>query len=96
MKAILHDWNDDDALKILKNCRRAIRADGRLLLVERLLKPANEPDEASFMDLNMLVMLGGRERTESDFRDLLGQAGFSLTRVISMPVPWSIIECKPV
>ena len=96
MKAVIHNWNDDDALKILRNCRRAIRDDGTLLLIERVLKPGNEPDPERGMDLNMLVMLRGRERTEAEFRALLEDAGFRLTRVIAMPLPWSIIECQAI
>jgi hypothetical protein len=95
MKGIIHDWNDDDALKILKNCRRAIRPDGRLLLIEAVLKASNQSDPGRFADLTMLVMLRGRQRTEDEFRALLGEAGFSLIRVISTAGPMSIIESQP-
>ena len=94
IKSVLHNWSDEYAVKILKNCRQAIRPDGTLLLVERVLKPQNEPDEARFMDLNMMVIHGGRERTEKEFGALLHDAGFSMTRVIEMPAAWSIIEAK--
>ena len=67
-------------VKILKNCRRAIRDSGKLLLIEQVLKPPNEPDPARFMDLTMLVLLTGRERTEVEFAALLREAGFSLTQ----------------
>jgi hypothetical protein len=96
MKLIIHDWNDDDALKILKNCRRAIRRDGTLLIVDAVLKPPNEPDPGKLRDLNMLVTLRGLERTEAEFRMLLKQAGFSLTRVIPTAGLLSIIESMPV
>jgi hypothetical protein len=96
MKWILHDWNDDDAVKILKNCRRAIRPDGRLLIVDSVLKPSNEPDPGRIMDLIMLAMApGGRERTEADLARLLIQAGFSLTRVIPTSGALSIVESQP-
>lgn len=95
LKRIVHDWNDETALKILSNCRRAIRPKGTLLLVEWVLKPPNEPDLGKFTDLNMLVMLGGRERTESEFRNLLQRAGFALMRVIPTTGPHSIVESKP-
>ncbi len=95
LKRIIHDWNDEDALKILKHCRRAIGRDGTLLLIECVLKPPNEPDLGKFLDLHMLVLLGGRERTESDFKSLLRKAGFSLTRVIPTGVLHSIIEGTP-
>jgi hypothetical protein len=96
-KSVIHDWNDHDAVRILKNCRRAIRPDGTMLLIELILKPANQPDFARFGDLQMLVVApGGRERTEAEFRALLGEAGFSLTRVIPTAGFISIIESKPV
>jgi len=95
LKGVIHDWGDEDALKILKNCRRAIAPGGRLLLVESILKPPNTPDRGRFMDLMMLVMVRGRERSESDFRALLSDAGFSLDRVITTP-GHAIIESRPV
>jgi len=95
MKAVVHDWNDDAALKILKNCRRAIRQDGKLLLMEHVLKPSNEPDPGRFMDLTMLVLLTGRERTEAEFAALLRAGGFSMTRVIPTAGLLSIIESQP-
>jgi SAM-dependent methyltransferase len=95
MKAVVHDWNDEAAVKILKNCRRAIRQDGKLLLMEYVLKPSNEPDLGRFMDLTMLVLLMGRERTEAEFAALLQAGGFSLTRVIPTTGLLSIIESRP-
>jgi hypothetical protein len=96
MKRIIHDWSDEDSLKILRNCRRAILPHGKLLLIEEVLKPANEPDPGKLMDLNMLVLLGGQERTEAEFAALLRQADFSLTRVIPTAGAMSIIESQPV
>jgi hypothetical protein len=96
LKSIIHDWNDEDASKILRNCRRAICPHGKLLLIERVLQPSNQPDQGRFADLNMLVLVRGRERTETDFRALLREVGFSLTRVIPTSTPWSIIESQPV
>lgn len=95
-KSVIHDWNDRDAVRILKNCRRAISRDGTMLLIERILKPSNQPDPAKFVDLQMLVLApGGRERTEAEFRALLGEAGFSLTRVIPTAEALWIIESRP-
>jgi len=94
-KSVIHDWNDHDAVRILKNCRRAIRNNGTMLLIELILKPANQPDFARFADLQMLVVTGGQERTEAEYRALLGEAGFSLTRVIQTAGFMSIIESQP-
>jgi hypothetical protein len=96
MKWIIHDWNDADSLKILRSCRRAIRPDGTILIVDSVLKPSNEPDPGKFMDLVMLAMAsGGRERTEAEFTSLLSQAGFSLTRMIPTSGALSIVEGRP-
>ena len=97
MRAVIHDWNDEDALKILQVCRRAIPAHGKLLLVDSVLKPSNEPDLGRFNDLTMLAMApGGRERSEVEFRDLLQRSGFALTRVIPATGMLSIVEAHPV
>jgi SAM-dependent methyltransferase len=94
LSGIIHDWNDEAALKILANCRRAIRPDGRLLLVETALTPSSDPSRA-LMDVLMMVLTGGRERTEAEFGSLLREAGFSLTRVIPTAGA-SILESRPV
>jgi SAM-dependent methyltransferase len=94
LKGIIHDWDDEAAVKILKNCRRAIRPDGTLILLDTVLTGADDPARA-LMDLFMMVLTSGRERTEPEFRSLLQQAGFSLTRVISTRFH-SIVESRPV
>jgi hypothetical protein len=91
LKGVLHDWGDDDALKILGNVRKAIRTDGTLLLIESLIDSDERP--AGLGDLLMLV-IGGRDRSEGDFRRLLAEAGFTLTQVIPA-VATSLIECHP-
>jgi hypothetical protein len=97
MRVVLHDWNDEDAVKILKTCRRAIPAHGKLLLVETVLKRSNEPDPGRFNDLTMLTIApGGRERTEVEFKELLHHAGFALVRVIPTTGLTSIVEAHPV
>ncbi len=95
LKAIVHDWSDAEAIKILRNCRKGIQDDGKILLIEWVLKPSNQPDFAKLLDLNMLVALPGRERTEEEFRDLLTAAGFQLARIIPA-AGVSIIEGVPV
>jgi hypothetical protein len=95
MKFILHDWADAECVRILTNCRRAMGESGTLLVIERVVKPSNRPDPAKWGDLNMLVMLTGRERTEDEFSDLFAQCGFRLTRLIPAG-NLSIIEGVPV
>lgn len=91
LKGVLHDWPDDDAVIILRNTRAAIRPDGTLLLIENILDSAARP--AGLIDLLMLV-IGGRERTEADFRSLLDSTRFSLIRIIPTEASW-LIECHP-
>jgi SAM-dependent methyltransferase len=96
LKSIIHDWDDEAAVRILTNCRRAIRPDGTLLLLETVLKPSSEPGHA-LMDLLMLVLLRGKERTESNFEAVLREAGSSIARVIPYAGgAFSIIESRPV
>jgi hypothetical protein len=94
LKGIIHDWNDEAAVKILKSCRRAIRPDGTLILLDTVLTGSDDPSQA-MMDLLMMVLTGGRERTEREFKSLLREAGFSLTRVIPARGN-SILESQPV
>ena len=82
LKRILHDWNDTDSTRILRSIRSAIAANGKLLVMEMVVKPSNQPDAAKLMDLNMLVLLRGLERTEDEFRKLYASADFRLTRVV--------------
>jgi hypothetical protein len=95
MKAIIHDWNDDDALKILGKIRSAIAPDGKLLLLESALPERASSDIGMLIDLEMLVAVGGRERTHSEWANLLGRAGFRLNRVVHTATPVSIIEATP-
>jgi hypothetical protein len=82
LKRVLHDWEDDQALRILQNCRRAMAAAGKVLVMDAVVKPSNEPDPAKWMDLNMLTLLPGRERTAAEFDELYARAGFRLTRIV--------------
>jgi hypothetical protein len=92
LKSIIHDWDDNQALAILSNCRRVMPNNGRLLLVENVVPPGNEPHQGKLIDLQMLVELGGRQRTEAEFATLLGEAGFNLARVVPTDAQISIIE----
>jgi hypothetical protein len=95
MKTVIHDWDDEKSLAILRNIRTAITADGKLLLFEMALPEGAPPHPGTLLDLEMLVHAGGRERTPREYRDLLSRGGFRLTRVIPTPGPLSIIEAVP-
>lgn len=92
LKRVIHDWDDERAVAILKNCRDAIPDAGRLLVMEKVIPPGNTPSEATLFDINMVVSAGGMERTEAEYRALLARAGFVLTQVISTARPLSLIE----
>jgi hypothetical protein len=77
---------------ILGNCHRALPENGKLILVEAVVPASNEPHFSKFIDLNMLVLTGGRERTEEEFRALCQAAGFRLTRVVPTDSPFSVVE----
>ena len=96
LKFILHDWDDERAVAILRACRRAVPEDGRLLVVELLLPRGNAPSFAKTQDVNMLINLGGRERTEAEYGALYAAAGFDLTRVIPVQGELHVIEGVPV
>ena len=92
MKHIIHDWDDERSFKIFRNIHRAIAADGKVLLIETVIPAGNEPHLGKLVDLEMLVSPGGVERTEEEFRELLAQAGFTLTRVVPTKSHLSIVE----
>lgn len=95
LKRIVHDWGDAEAIQILRNCRKAMSDQGKLVLIERIAQPVATGDPASSTDLMMLVLVTGRERTEQDFVELYDAAGFRLTRVIPTQNR-SIIEGVPI
>jgi hypothetical protein len=96
LKSVIHDWDDAEAIQILGKCRAAVADTGRILVVEPVIRPGNEPDPAKYMDLNMLVMLGGRERTADDFERLYAEAGFRMTSIVPTgSPPFNIIEGVP-
>ena len=92
MKSILHDWDDEHAIEILRACRRSLSAGGRLLVLERIVAPPNQAPDAKFSDIMMLVGAGGLERTEAEFETLFAAAGFRLLRVIPTESRLSILE----
>lgn len=96
LRFILHDWNDAESRRILQTIRTAIPLGGRVLTVEMLVPETNEPGFVQLMDINMLVMTGGRERTAAEYRDLYAAAGFQLVRTIPTGTPFFILEGEPV
>ena len=96
LQHILHDWDDARALHILDNCRQALagRPHARLLVVDCVLTPGSEPHFGKLLDLEMLLLPGGRERTEPEFRALFERAGLRLTRIVPMKAAESVIEAR--
>lgn len=96
LRFILHDWNDDESVRILKTLRTAMAPAGRVLIVEMLVPDTNEPGFVQLMDINMLVMTGGRERTATEYGALCAAAGLRLVRTIATGTPFVVLEAEPV
>jgi hypothetical protein len=93
MKHIVHDWDDESAIRILQACHRALGVRGKLLIVDPVVPRSNTPHYGKLLDLEMLVLTPrGRERTKAEFAKLLRGAGFRLSRVIATQSPLSIVE----
>ena len=95
LRHIIHDWDDEKAAAILRNVRRAMGEGARLLVVEGVIPPGNEPSFGKLLDLTMLVIPGGLERTEEEYRRLYEAAGFRLTRIVPTAAEVSVIEGEP-
>jgi hypothetical protein len=95
MKHIIHDWDDERALRILENIRTAMGAKrARVILLESVIPPGNSPDFGKIIDLEMLMMPGGKERTADEFAKLFAEAGFKLTKIVPTGSPLSVIEAR--
>jgi hypothetical protein len=92
MKYITHDWDDDKCVRILSNCRRAMVANGRVLVADRVLSKRSHRDWGRLVDINMMVVPGGKERTRDEFRELFAQAGLRLKRVLGTMSSLSVLE----
>lgn len=92
LRWIIHDWDNDRALTILRNCRAAMKATARLLLVETVIPPGDEAHPGKLVDFVMLTALGGQERTADEYRRLLDEAGFRLNRIVATASPMSVLE----
>lgn len=95
LKWILHDWDDTAAIEILRSCRRSMKSTSRLLVVEHVIGAANDGPEGKFLDLTMLVMNGGQERTREEFSALFAKAGFRLESLVPTASLLSLIEAVP-
>jgi O-methyltransferase domain/Dimerisation domain len=96
MKHILHDWDDESSIRILRNVRAAMSGKGRVLIVEMVVPEGNEPHPSKALDILMLLMEGGKERTREEYGALLETSGFRLTRVVPTKSPYCVIEGAPV
>lgn len=92
LKYITHDWNDEQVVRILSRCRESMAPGGRVLIFDTVIPSGNEPHTGKIMDLILMAIYPGRERTEEDFRDLLAEAGLRLNRVIDTDSYISIVE----
>jgi len=93
---VLHDWPEDACVRILDSCRRAMRPGGRALVVEMVIPPDDSPHPGKLSDMMMVAFNGeGMERTEAEYADLLGRAGYRIERVVPTASPVSIVEAVP-
>jgi hypothetical protein len=95
MKHIIHDWADGAALQLLRNIRRVISANGKLVLAEAVLDDSADPHPGKLLDIEMMAFVGGKERTRSEFQQLLHSAGFALERIIPTNSPLCLLEARP-
>ena len=96
LRHIIHDWTDEQSVQILNNCRKVIPNDGTLLIIEAVVPSGNEPSLAKDFVMVMLTFPGGIERTEEEYRFLLGRAGFRLSSVTPTASIVSVVEGKPI
>ncbi|MCY9515888.1 methyltransferase [Paenibacillus apiarius] len=95
MKHIIHDWSDEESVSILSNCRSVMKKDGKLLLFEIVLGSGNEAHFGKLLDMEMLAMSTGKERTQAEYERLFQQSGFRLNRIVPTSTHVSIIEGVP-
>ena len=93
LQTVLHDWNDEQAICILRNCKHSMSKDGRILILETVIEPDNRPGGGKLLDLVVMgVLEGSRERTQAEFESLFAQAGLRLIRRIDCGGLCSILE----
>ncbi len=92
LRQVIHDWDDVRSSAILRHCAQAMAQDGKILVIEALIPPGNDPSPVKLLDLQMLVMTGGRQRTEEEYRQLYAAAGLRLLRILPTNTQFSIVE----
>jgi predicted O-methyltransferase YrrM len=92
LSLILHDWEDEQAIKLLESCHRTMNPQGKLLVIEQVVPCGNEPSLSKLLDITMMVETGGHERTEAEFRSLFTSAGFELTKILRTRAPECVLE----
>jgi SAM-dependent methyltransferase len=92
MKHIIHDWDDERAIRIMQTIHRSMAPEGKLLLSEMVVPEGNQPHPGKMLDLEMLTSPGGIERTEAEYADLFQRSGFRLNRIVPTMSPHSVIE----
>ncbi|NJP97561.1 hypothetical protein HCN51_50460 [Nonomuraea sp. FMUSA5-5] len=92
LKRILHDWDDDSCVTVLRHCRRAMVPGGRILNIDAVIPPGNEPHQAKAVDMMLMTAFTGRERTEGEFAALFAAAGLRIARIVPTGTMVSIVE----
>ena len=92
MRHIIHDWDEEKSIRILRNIHRSMKPDARLLIVEGVIPPGDDPSFEKLLDLAMLILTGGKERTETEYRSLFNAGGFRLTRIVPTRAGVSVLE----
>jgi ubiquinone/menaquinone biosynthesis C-methylase UbiE len=95
MRHIIHDWDDEKCVAILKNCRAALQPGGKVLVIESVVPPGDEPGFVKWLDLTMLVIPEGKERTAAEYRDLFAAAGLKLTQIVRTAGELDVLEAVP-
>jgi hypothetical protein len=92
LRQVIHDWDDARSSAILRHCAQAMAQDGKILVIEALIPSGNDPSPVKLLDMQMLVMTGGRQRTEEEYRQLYATAGLRLLRILPTTTQFSIVE----
>ena len=95
IKSVLMDESDENTISILRSCRSVMKPTARVIVIEHLLTPPNQP-EVNYHDMTMMVMTGGRERTQKEFEALLAASGFRLEQAVATRSPFTLLIGSPI